>query len=309
MSRPLRLQQAGLTYHVMSRGNNKMPIFLDDLDYARFIEILAIVVERFALDSYLFCLMPNHSHLVFRTTLPNLSRATRHLNGTYAQWWNKRHARMGHVYQGRFKAQIVEESVYLLRLCRYVLLNPVRGRIARRPDDWPWSSYAALAGRATTCVDVTALVRAIDPDHGTGVRGRLLEFVDGEVDDEMAVFVRSDQRVIGTEAFASQFTARARRASREVPERERRIGAPPLGALLADAVRRGEGLLGGVRDAHAALYRVDEIAACAGLSPRVVARMVDGDSRLTGRTRTALQPTYVAGQSTDASHSATSPHL
>ena len=146
MSRPIRFQGAGLWYHVMARGNNKMRIFLDDLDYARFLGILGSVVEEFELDSWVFCVMPNHSHLVFRTRQPNLSLAMRQLNGTYAQWWNKRHARVGHIYQGRFKAQVIEECTYLLRLCRYVLMNPVRANLVARPWEWRWSSYHALAG-------------------------------------------------------------------------------------------------------------------------------------------------------------------
>src|ERR1700736_3964419 len=144
MSRPLRFQAAGLVYHLMARGNNKMAIFLDDLDYERFQEMLAEVVARFGIDSWIFCVMPNHYHLVLRTRHANLSLAIRYLNGSYAQWWNRRHGHVGHVFQGRFKAQIVEASVYLVRLCRYVLLNPVRAGLCARPEDWRWSSFTVL---------------------------------------------------------------------------------------------------------------------------------------------------------------------
>ncbi len=140
MSRPLRFQSAGLIYHVMARGNNKMAIFLDDLDYAGFLDMLADVVKGFEIDSWVVSVMPNHYHLVFRTRRPNLSLAMARLNGRYAQRWNKRHAHVGHVFQGRFKAQIVEASVYLVRLCRYVLLNPVRAGLCAHPEGWPWSS-------------------------------------------------------------------------------------------------------------------------------------------------------------------------
>ena len=274
MSRPLRIQQAGLAYHAMARGNNKMPILLDDLDYARLLQIYADVVEEFRLDSWLYCPMPNHWHLVFRTQRPNLSAAMHQLNGTYAQWWNKRHGRVGHVLQGRFKAQIIETDRYLLRLCRYVLMNPVRARLVSRPWEWRWSSYAALAGTAKSCVDVPSLIGAIDPDGRQEVRELLLQYVEDYSDEEMAAFLRSDCRVIGSEEFARQFSRRARAASKEVPARERRIGTPSLTRLLADSLQRGDGLSGGVRAAHAALYEIKDIAGCAGLSPRVVARMV-----------------------------------
>lgn len=275
MSRPLRFQGAGLVYHLMSRGNNKMRIFLDDLDCARFIEILADAAARFELDLWLFCLMPNHYHLVLRTRTPNISRAIGHLNGAYAQWWNRRHGRVGHIYQGRFKGQIVEQCTYLLRLCRYVLMNPVRGRLVEHPADWRWSSYGALAGASGSYVDVPSLLHAIDPDDAPGVHAQLLEYVDGCADEEMAAFLRSDRRVIGSDTFAAQFTRRARRASREVPLRERRIGTAALASLLAAAVQRGEGLAGGVREAYASLYPIQEIAECTGLSPRSVGRIVN----------------------------------
>jgi REP element-mobilizing transposase RayT len=263
----------------MTRGNNKMRIFLDDLDYAHFIGILDEVREKYELDLWLFCAMPNHYHLVLRTRRPNLSRAIRQVNGKYAQWWNKRHGRVGHAYQGRFKAQIVDQCTYLLRLCRYVLMNPVRANLVAHPWQWRWSSYAAIAGTRTLCVDVPSLLRAIDPDDGDAVRCRLLEFIEGYSDDEMASFLRKDRRVIGSDEFAAQFRHHAGRASKEVPLRERRIGTSPLAAILADAIERGAGLRTGVHDAYVAQYSIQEIAQCAGLSPASVGRIVSADLR------------------------------
>ena len=281
MSRPLRFQRAGLVYHVMTRGNNKMPIFLDDLDYARFIAIVREARERFELDVWLYCAMPNHYHLVLRTRRANLSLAIAHVNGTYAQWWNKRHARRGHVYQGRFKAQVVEACTYLLRLCRYVLMNPVRSQLVATPGAWPWSSYHALTAPADDSVDVETLLHAIDPDRRLS-RLRLREFVDQPVEDEIAFLVRTDQRVIGGAEFTEQFATQATEAPREVPKRERRTGTTPLAALLADALERGAGLHAGVVDAFAGSYTVAEIARCAGLSERVVQRLLDGAAELEG---------------------------
>ena len=278
MSRPIRFQGPGLIYHVMARGNNKMPIFLDDLDYARFLSILAEARDRYELDMWVQCVMPNHYHLVLRTRTSNLSQAMRHLNGTYAQWWNKRHGRVGHVYQGRFKGQVVEACTYLVRLCRYVLMNPVRSGLVALPGDWKWSSYRALRDRKTaTAVDVASLLTAIDPD-GELARARLLEYVEGYADDEMSVLIRRDHRIIGSAEFATQFAARARRSSREVPMRERRTGTAPLAIVLARALERGDGLDAGVREAFAASYAVQEIADCAGLSPRSVQRLIEGQS-------------------------------
>ena len=277
MSRPIRIQGAGLIYHVMSRGNNRMRIFLDDLDYARFLSIVEQARQRYELDMWVVCVMPNHYHLVLRTRRPNLSLAIGHLNGTYAKWWNKRHARVGHIYQGRFKGQIVEACTYLARLCRYVLMNPVRGGLVGHPQDWRWSSYRALLDGTTTRVDVESLLAAIDPD-GVVTRARLLEFVEGYADDDVAAVVRRDQRVIGSEQFAQQFASRARQASREVPVRERRIGSPSLTTVLAQALERGEGLHAGVLQAFAQSFSLQEIADCAGLSPRSVKHLVERHS-------------------------------
>jgi putative transposase len=263
----------------MARGNNKMPIFLDDLDRARFLEMLEAIVSTYEIDLWLFCLMENHYHLVFRTRRPNLSLAVGCLNGRYARWWNKRHHRVGHMFQGRFKAQIVEASVYLVRLCRYVLLNPVRAGLCSHPAQWPWSSYRMLAGTTSSGgVDVESLLRQVDGEDPEIARARLLDFVEPDADPEIGAFIRSDRRVIGTHAYAARFRAIARAAPKEVPARDRRVGTPGLVEILADAVRRGEGLPGGVRLAHAASYSVSDIAECAGLARGTVQRMVDGRS-------------------------------
>lgn len=265
----------------MARGNNKMRICLDDLDYAWFLQILEEVVEKFEVDCWVFCVMPNHYHLVFRTRRANLSRAMRSLNGRYAQWWNSRHAHVGHVFQGRFKAQVIESSVYLLRLCRYVLLNPVRGGLCADPGDWQWSSLRALTGGTTSsCIDVNSLVATLGDGTLTNVHARLVDYVNPDADPEMAAFIRSDQRVIGTDAFAAQFQRRARRAPKEVPRRDRRVGTPALTAILVDAVRSGEGLVCGIRRAHSSgPYTIADIARCAGLARQTVVTIVKGRPR------------------------------
>lgn len=276
MSRPIRFQGPGLVYHVMSRGNNKMAIFVDDLDHLRFLEMLADVVAEFELDSWVHCEMPNHFHLVMRTRLPNLSLAMRHLNGRYAQWWNKRHCHVGHVFQGRFKAQVVEASVYLVRLCRYVLLNPVRAGLCSHPRDWPWNSYRTLvSGQSSPCVDVESLCQQFATDAAS-IRDRLSAYVDPDADPDMAAFIRGDQRVIGTAAFATQFQRPARAASPEVPARERRTGTATLVEILADAIREGGSLATGICLARESGYAVAEIATCSGLSANTVARMAGG---------------------------------
>ena len=123
-----------------------MTIFLDDTDYLRFLDLLTDVMEDYRVECWSYCILPNHYHLAVRPTLPNLSASMQSLNSSYAQWWNKRHETVGHVFQGRFKDQIVDHDEYLLTLCRYIALNPVRAGLVTRPEDWRWSSYAATIG-------------------------------------------------------------------------------------------------------------------------------------------------------------------
>jgi REP element-mobilizing transposase RayT len=133
----------------MARGNAKSLMFLDADDYRKFLEILTEVAARFSIAVFAYCLMPNHYHLVARTCEPNVSVAIRYLNGVYAQWWNRRHGRCGHVTQGRFKAQLVQNEVYLWVVCRYVMNNPVRAGLVQLAQAWEWSSAGALTGTAT----------------------------------------------------------------------------------------------------------------------------------------------------------------
>jgi REP element-mobilizing transposase RayT/AraC-like DNA-binding protein len=144
--RPLRLLVPDGIYHVTVRGNARGPIFLDDDDRLGFLDLLARVVDRFGWVLHAYCLMTNHYHLLVQTPRPNLSTSMRQLNGVYAQRFNKRRKRVGHLFQARFGAKLVQDEGYFLGSARYVILNPVRAEIVERPEDWPWSSYRATAG-------------------------------------------------------------------------------------------------------------------------------------------------------------------
>jgi putative transposase len=146
MVRPLRIEYPGAVYHITSRGDRREPIAKDDLDRAAFFTILAQAFDRFDAHAWAYCLMGNHYHLVIRTRQANLSRLMRHINGVYTQSFNRRHNLSGHLFQGRFKAILVDSESYLLEVCRYVDLNPVRAQMVDRPEAYPWSSYHALSG-------------------------------------------------------------------------------------------------------------------------------------------------------------------
>jgi putative transposase len=148
MSRPLRLELAGALYHVTSRGNARADIYLSDDDREAWLEVLAEVCKRFNWVCHAFCQMTNHYHVLVETPEANLSRGMRQLNGVYTQRFNRSHGREGHVFQGRFKAILVDKENYLLELARYVVLNPLRAKMVRRLENWSWSSYLATCGQA-----------------------------------------------------------------------------------------------------------------------------------------------------------------
>ncbi|MBI2358381.1 MAG: transposase [Deltaproteobacteria bacterium] len=146
MARPLRLEFDGATYHVTSRGNAREDIFDDDADRKTFLEVLGKVVNRFHWLCHAYCLMDNHYHLAIETPEANLSKGMRQLNGLYTQLYNRRHRSVGHVFQGRYKAILIQKESHLLEVCRYVVLNPVRAKATERAEQWRWSSYGATAG-------------------------------------------------------------------------------------------------------------------------------------------------------------------
>lgn len=146
MARPLRIEFAGALYHVTSRGDGQEAIYLDDNDRDTYLDVLADVQQRFNWTIHAYCLMSNHYHLLIETPDSNLAKGMRHLNGVYTQKFNRHHKRTGHVFQGRYKAILVQKESYLLELSRYIVLNPVRAQMVIRAKDWPWSSYRATAG-------------------------------------------------------------------------------------------------------------------------------------------------------------------
>lgn len=143
MSRPLRIEFPGAVYHVTSRGDRREPIFEDDADRQSLLRVVEQGMARFDAQVLAYCLMGNHYHFVLHTRVANLSLLMRHINGVYTQGFNRRHRKVGHLFQGRFKAILVDRDAYLLEVCRYVELNPVRARMVDAPEAWPWSSYRA----------------------------------------------------------------------------------------------------------------------------------------------------------------------
>ncbi|MBC7254473.1 MAG: transposase [Actinobacteria bacterium] len=235
MSRPLRLQLENALYHVTSRGNEKATIFFDDQDRYVFLKKVSEVAERYRWTVYAYCLMGNHYHLLLRTEQANLSRGMRQLNGIYAQYFNRRHQRVGHVFQGRFKAILIKDEERLLTVARYVVLNPVRAGVVERPEDWKWSSY-----RATVGLDKPK--KFLNPNH-------VLCLFSNRKDEATSLYVSFVQEgieapspladahggiILGEKEVAREvFEKVGQKIDLEIPKRERFAARPDLGEIFS----------------------------------------------------------------------------
>jgi hypothetical protein len=182
--------------------------------------------------------MDNHYHLVATTPRPNLSAAMQQLNGPFGRWWNRQRGRTGHVFQGRFFAQVVQRDSYLLSVCRYVVLNPVRSGLVRSPEDWPWSSYRSMVGLADPppFLHSALVLRTLGGGSREAARERLRNFVVASG----AQWQRpAREPILGDATYRERFSAARGEADSEIPRRER-PALPELDGLLAGAVTRPE---------------------------------------------------------------------
>lgn len=273
MARPLRLEFSGAIYHVFARGNRREAIYLDDADRERFLELLGSVCDRFDWVVHAYCLMSNHYHLLLETRDANLSRGMRQLNGVHTQQFNRRHGRVGHLFQGRYGAILVQRGTYLLELTRYVVLNPVRARIAQTAGDWPWSSYRAQigAGPVPEWLDTEWLLGQFGDRVGAAIRGYRAFVAAGTGADNPMGQVR-DQLYLGDETYGEGLRAQLDgRRLREISKVQRR---PLAGSLMEHAnccSDRNEAM---ARAYRSGAYTMREIAEYFGVHYMTVSRAI-----------------------------------
>jgi REP element-mobilizing transposase RayT len=235
VSRPLRLEHPGAVWHVTARGNEKREVYIDDLDRERWLSLLSNVVVLFAWRLHGYVIMGNHYHLIVETPIPSLSRGMRHLNGVYTQAFNRRHGRVGHLFQGRFKSILVEKELHLLELLRYVVLNPVRAGLVRAPEDWPWSSYRATAGQTSAPPWLEAgWSLAQFGDHRRVAERRYRAFVgEGRRLPPNPWRALRGQIYLGSDGFVDEALGRAAQRTRdkEIPREQREAAALSVEAL------------------------------------------------------------------------------
>jgi REP element-mobilizing transposase RayT len=241
MARPLRIEFPGAVYHVTSRGNARQAIFIDDEDRGLFLDVLALVVERFSWLCHAYCLMENHYHLLVETPNGNLSKGMRELNGVYTQWFNQRYSRVGHLFQGRYKAILVEKDNHLLSLCRYVVLNPIGIGLIKRPEQWRWSSYRTTVGleKRPSFLTTDWVLSQF------GVRKRVAlerykRFVMEGIGKESPWETLKGQIFWGTDEFIKQLRGllEGKGSLKEVPRVQRYVARPSLKELFRGKKRR-----------------------------------------------------------------------
>ncbi len=279
MARPLRIEYPGALYHVTSRGNAGQNIFLTDQDRHVFLHTLGFVVERFRWICHAYCLMNNHYHLIIETPEGDLSRGMRQLNGIFTQKFNWLNYRTGHIFQGRFKAILVDKESYLLQLSRYVVLNPVRAGMVGKPEDWRWSSFLATIGKvdAPDWLTVDWLLghfgnermRAQQLFRGFAMEGMTLESPWKDL---------SGQIFLGGKDFIDKAKTKLLPADGggEIPEAQRAAGRPTLEELLGPPDRARSPLRNrAIFEAHVTYgYRLKEVGDYLGLHYATVSKIV-----------------------------------
>jgi putative transposase len=238
MARPLRIEFAHALYHVTSRGNDRQKVFRDERDYLRRLDWLRRTVETYGWQVHAFALMPNHDHLFVETPQANLSAGMHYFNGSYTGYFNRRHRHVGHLFQGRFKAVLIENEGHYWEVSRYIHLNPVRAALAERPEQWAWSSYPGYHRPRLRLPWVTyeRVLREFGRDSALAARRYrrfVLEGLHAKLDSPLDRAVHG--LLLGTDAFVArmQELIRPRPSDPGVPTLGRLRSRPPLDRTIA----------------------------------------------------------------------------
>ncbi len=265
MARPVRLEFPGALYHITSRGDRREDIYDNDEDRKIFLALLTDVCQTHNWVCHAYCLMGNHYHLLIETPDGNLAKGMRQLNGVYTQTYNRVHDRAGHVFQGRYKAILVEKDNYLLELARYIVLNPVRAGMVRSAKDWPWSSYRATAGqsRGILCLNVEWLLSVFAKRKSTAVERYKKYVQEGKTRPSPWEELRN-QIYLGSNTFIERMQARidGNKDLSEVPLAQRRPPARELSEYEASSRDRNTAI---VKACQSGGYTLKEIGEYFGI--------------------------------------------
>ena len=277
MARPLRIEYPGAVYHVTSRGNARDKIFSDNQDREIFLSILGAVVKRYNWLCHAYCLMDNHYHFMIETPDANLSIGMRQLNGIYTQKYNRRHHKPGHIFQGRFKAILVQKENYLLELCRYVVLNPVRAGVVKKPEAWRWSSYQATAGlRKKPDYLTTDWILGLFNSKRTVAQKQYRAFLREGIHRGSPWEELQGQVLLGEEGFVEKFKdlLEDKKQVKEIPRLQRYVSRPSLEKIFSGQKAKAQRDIG-INAAHMSHgYTLKEIADHLGIHYTTVRKVI-----------------------------------
>lgn len=185
MARPLRIEYEGAIYHVTARGNERSKIFFTKRDYQKFKEYLADGESKYGFILHAYVLMTTHYHLIIETPDGNLGKIMHFLNGSYTTYINIKRKRSGHLFQGRYKAILVDKDSYLLELSRYLHLNPVRAKIVEKPEDYPHSSYGSYISDRKEEIVTRHMILSMLSGTGENRGERYKVFVESTLGEEL----------------------------------------------------------------------------------------------------------------------------
>jgi len=282
MSRPLRIEYPDAVYHVTSRGNARSDIFHSASDRETFLKILSGVVQRFNWLCHAYCLMDNHYHLLIETPDGNLSKGMRQLNGVYTQKYNWLHQKTGHVFQGRYKAILVEKDSYLLELCRYVVLNPVRAGMTEKPEQWIWSSYSFTVGMKKPPEYLTTdWILGLFHHNKSEAQKHYRRFVRSGIGLKSVWEELHGQILLGKEAFIDSHSNLLldTQPVKEIPRIQRYLNRPKLSKLFSKAMdKRGRNKQ--IHQAHIQHgYTLKEIADHLGIHYTTASKIIKAEER------------------------------
>lgn len=239
MARQLRIEYDGAVYHITSRGNDRKPIYKDDEDRRIFLETLQKTNNRYNWICHAYCLMNNHYHLVIETNDGNLSKGMRQLNGVYTQTYNRRHHKVGHIFQGRYKAILIQKESHLIEVSRYVVLNPVRAKAVEKPEQWEWSSYRGTSGiEKPDSFLTTDLVLGQFSTRKSHAVNKYREFVEAGAGEPTIWKKVKGKSILGGAEFIESMNSYIKRQSEisEIPKKQRYLNRPGLRELFKEEI-------------------------------------------------------------------------
>ena len=238
MGRPLRIEYPGAYYHVTTRGNERKDVFKSQRDREKFLSYLESAATRYGAVIHAYCLLSNHYHLLLETPSGNLSQIIQHINGAYTNYFNTKRKRSGHLFQGRFKAILIEANEYATELTRYIHLNPVRAGMVKRPEEYPWSSYRDYIGeRIPPGWLKTGFVLGYFGNKSSAAGGKYKKFVEDllgkECESPLNAAVAAT--MLGCAEFIQEITERHlsdKQMDRDLPALRTLSNRPPLDAIV-----------------------------------------------------------------------------